>query len=66
MGVVTSPGPGAYNHRDVVGREGSKRSMLGRRPESAPSTRGAPGPGAYSPSRQFSARQSARYSIGTS
>jgi hypothetical protein len=34
-----SPGPGAYNHRDVVGREGSKRSMLGRRPESAPSHR---------------------------
>ena len=61
-----SPGPGTYNHRDVVGKEGSKRSMLGRRPESAPATRRGPGPGAYSPQRETSAKRVPHYSIGTS
>lgn len=48
--MVCSPGPGAYNHRNVTGLEGSKRSMLGKRPDSAPASRNTPGPGAYSAS----------------
>ena len=49
-GSVCSPGPGAYNYKNIIGSEGSKRSMLGTRPTSAPASRNSPGPGAYSAS----------------
>lgn len=48
-GEKLSPGPGAYNHKLIVGVEGQKRSLSARRPESAPSYRSSPGPGAYTP-----------------
>jgi len=34
-----SPGPGAYNHKEIVGNDGPKRSLSARRPDSAPSFR---------------------------
>ena len=48
----------------MLGIEGQKRSMTARRPDSAPSYRGSPGPGQYTPSRSFSAKQLPKYSIG--
>lgn len=66
IGRVVSPGPGAYNHKEVVGKEGSRRSMLGRRPDSAPASRQTPGPAHYSPKREFSAKRNPQFSIGTS
>ncbi|CAI2363649.1 unnamed protein product [Moneuplotes crassus] len=44
---VTSPGPGAYNHK-TQGRNAPRGLLIPRRPESAPSKgRGTPGPGQY-------------------
>ena len=45
VGENVSPGPGAYNHKLIVGVEGQKRSLSARRPESAASYRSNPGPG---------------------
>ena len=45
VGGVFSPGPGAYNHKDVMGNDGPKRSMSARRPDSARSYASNPGPG---------------------
>jgi len=43
-----NPGPGAYEHTARVGREGTKSTILPRRPLSANAAgRVAPGPGAY-------------------
>ncbi len=49
VGRNMSPGPGAYNHKDVIGVEGQKRSLTARRPDSAPSFKSNPGPGQYTP-----------------
>lgn len=62
LGSACSPGPGAYNHRNVVGYEGSKVSMHGGRPMTASCQ--SPGPGAYTPHRESSAKQRPQYSIG--
>jgi hypothetical protein len=63
-GKVVSPGPGAYEHKRVVGVESQKRTMSARRPQSAGSYLSNPGPGQYTPTRSFSARQMPKYSIG--
>ena len=48
----------------MVGVEGSKKTMAGRRPDSAPAARSSPGPGAYTPKREFSAKKMPEFSIG--
>lgn len=64
VGRVVSPGPGAYEAKKVVGFDGPARSMTARRPMSAGSFRDSPGPGQYTPSRNFSAKVLPKYSIG--
>jgi len=61
---LKSPGPGSYQHREIVGKEGQRRSLIGSRPSSAGPM--SPGPANYSPSRNFSAKTLPSYSIGTS
>lgn len=65
-GQVLSPGPGAYNHKQIIGRDGPSKTMISRRPESARSFLSNPGPGQYTPKREFSAKRVPKYSIGTS
>lgn len=49
-GTKNMPGPGAYNSKGFIGFEGSKITIIARRPDSAPSYgRNVPGPGSYTP-----------------
>jgi len=64
VGEIYSPGPGAYNHKEVVGKDGPSKTMSSRRPESARSFLNSPGPGQYTPRREFSAKKSPQFSIG--
>lgn len=49
FGNVFSPGPGAYNHKEITGKDGPAKTMVARRPESARSFVNNPGPGSYTP-----------------
>lgn len=35
VGRVQSPGPGAYNHRHIIGNDGLKKTFGSKRPTSA-------------------------------
>lgn len=48
----TSPGPGTYEAKQIVGREGTNPTMIGRRPQTANFRQFTPGPGAYTPDKQ--------------
>jgi len=57
------PGPGAYNLCQILGKEGTKSTIIPKRPDTAPYPgRGSPGPGAYNTTH--SSRGSS-YKIGT-
>jgi hypothetical protein len=62
------PGPGTYELNSFVGNEGPKRSLAGRFKIDlvAKELNSKPGPGAYTPSANFSIKQSPNYKIGTS
>jgi hypothetical protein len=65
---VRPPGPGAYEIKTVIGNEGPKRSLAGRFKidMTAKELSQKPGPGAYTPSVNYSAKQSPAFKVGTS
>ena len=49
MGEKGNPGPGSYNGKEFIGKEGSRAVRSPKRPDTSPSFgRGVPGPGHYS------------------
>ena len=48
FGASGNPGPGTYNCKELIGKEGVKSTMPPRRPDTAPAYgRNVPGPGTY-------------------
>lgn len=62
------PGPGAYEIKGVIGKDGPQRSLAGRFKIDlvAKELNYKPGPGQYTPQINFATKQSPNYKIGTS
>lgn len=65
-GKISTPGPGAYEHKSRMGAEGAKYSVSARRGENRANV--TPGPGAYHPSdtNLSQLEGTAKWSFGTS